>query len=291
MITFQGPALRRTADGFARACALIGCKPAALDAVIAVETGGTGFDASHRPRALFEPHVFYALLSGDRAKRATAIAAGLAYPHWGSAPYPSDSYPRIHAAVAIDEEAALQATSWGLPQLLGRNFAAAGYSSAASLVEAFLTGEDEQLAAVARFIRAQGLSSALVREDWAAFARGYNGAGYAKNDYDGRLRAAFAKLSAMPTRVTSIVAGTTPAALNAQIAVAAARRQGVHASAATTGAIAAAAVPALAHASRFDLGLAIVGSALLLGAALVLVVRARAQGKRALVFSGSIKGV
>jgi hypothetical protein len=291
MMTFQGPALRRTAEGFARACALVGCKPAALDAVIAVETGGIGFDASHRPRALFEPHVFYALLNADSAKRAAAVAAGVAYPKWGEKPYPSDSYPHIHAALAIDEERALQATSWGLPQILGRNFAAAGYSSAAVLVEAFLAGEDEHLAAMARFIRAQHLAPALASENWAAFARGYNGAGYSKNDYDGKLRTAFRKISVTPVHAANVVATTTPAALNAQIAVSAARRQGAQTSAAATAVIAAASAPALAHMSRLDLGLAIGGSVLFLAATITLLVRARAQGKRALTFSGSIKGV
>ena len=173
MMIFQGPALRRTADGQARAYTALGCKPAALAAVIAVETGGSGFDVARRPRALFEPHVFYAVLAREPAKRARAVTAGLAYPRWGTRPYPSDSYPHIQAACSIDEEAALQATSWGLPQILGRNFAAAGYSSAASLVEAFRTGEDEHLAAMARFVRARGLALALAREDWAAFATRY----------------------------------------------------------------------------------------------------------------------
>ena len=291
MMTFQGPALRRTAEGVARATALIGCKPAALEAVIAVETGGSGFDAAQRPRALFEPHVFYASLAEAPTLRTAAVAAGLAYPHWGARPYPSDSYPRIHAACAIDEERALGATSWGLPQLLGRNYAAAGYSSAVSMVEAFRTGEDEQLAAMARFVRAAGLAPALAQEDWTAFARGYNGAGYAKMHYDRKLATAFARLSAVPGRTAEIAATASPAALNAQIAVGAARRQGVQTTAAAVGVVASVLTPLVAHRSRIELDLAICGVVLFVGTAAVLVAHARAAARRVAVFSGSIKGV
>ena len=55
--------------------------------------------------------------------------------------------------------------------------------------------EDAQLAAVAAFIHAAGLSAALRTHDWASFARGYNGPAYAPNQYDVRLRGEFQKVS------------------------------------------------------------------------------------------------
>ena len=174
----------------ARAAAAIGCETAAFRAVIAVETGGHGFDAEGRLKALFEPHIFHRLLGGD--KRRAAIAAGLAYPKWGTRPYPADSYPRIVAACTIDQERALQATSWGLPQILGQNFSAAGYNNAIEMVEAFVSGEAVQLEGMARFIVSNKLDPALKRLDWAAFARGYNGPRYATNAYDKKLAQAYA---------------------------------------------------------------------------------------------------
>jgi hypothetical protein len=42
-------------------------------------------------------------------------------------------------------------------------------------------------------IRRNHLDVALAKRDWTAFARGYNGKGYAANRYDERLRLAFAK--------------------------------------------------------------------------------------------------
>jgi len=177
-------------DDYARAAGVIGCEPAVFRAVVAVETGGRGFDSKGRLRALFEPHVFYRLLA--MPNRGVAIRAGLAYRQWGTQPYPRDSYPRILAACGVDEEFALRATSWGLPQILGLNHKAAGYESAAAMVAAFVEGEDEQLDAMARFIVAKDLATALARKDWAAFARGYNGRSYAKNAYDRKLARGYA---------------------------------------------------------------------------------------------------
>jgi hypothetical protein len=193
-MNFVNPnAAAATPEDFAHAAATIECEVAAFRAVVAVETGGRGFDAKGRPKALFEPHIFYRLLDGDKRREATR--AGLAYRKWGTKPYPKESYPRIVAACRIDMELALQATSWGLPQILGSNHRAAGYPSAVRMVEAFCEGEDVQLAAMARFIVAERLSGALERKDWAAFARRYNGPRYATHGYHTKLARAYAHFS------------------------------------------------------------------------------------------------
>jgi hypothetical protein len=169
---------------------MIGCEPAVLRAVLQVECKGRGFDRKGRPVMLFEPHIFHRLLTGEKRRR--AIESGLAYAKWGTRPYPRDSYPRLMAARRIDEECALQAASWGLPQILGVNHRPAGYHSAADMVMAFCEGEDVHLDAMARFIVANRLGDALKRRDWGAFAYGYNGPRYAVNAYDKALAQAYA---------------------------------------------------------------------------------------------------
>ncbi|CAH2407465.1 hypothetical protein MES4922_670002 [Mesorhizobium ventifaucium] len=129
------------------------------------------------------------------AARAKAVAAGLAYAKWGEKPYPSDSYPRLKAACAIDETAALRSASWGLGQVLGENFRAAGFPTVQAMVEAMMEDEALQLAAAVNFIAANRLDGKLRAHDWAGFAKGYNGASYGKNAYDIRLAAAFRKWS------------------------------------------------------------------------------------------------
>jgi hypothetical protein len=180
-----------------------------LHAVIEVETAGGGFDALKRPKQLFEPHRFYALLSG--AARTRAVSLGLAYPKWGEKPYPKDSYPRLAQALEIDETAAIKSASWGLGQIMGSNFAEAGYDSPQAMVVAFCTGgEAEHLAAMVSFIRANHLDDELRAHNWAAFARGYNGSQYKANAYDTKLAAAFAKWSKI--KDTPWTPGAAPAA-------------------------------------------------------------------------------
>lgn len=195
MTSFAGPARRRTAEGMQHAADLIGCELAALKAVIEVETKGSGFDSLGRPRILFEPHVFYRNLTG--AKRTAAVKAGLAYRDWKPGAYGPNSaqYPRLAKAMAIDRVAALKACSWGLPQILGENHRAAGFDSVDAMVDAFEEGEDEQLAAMADFVKASKLDGFLRRKQWAAFAKGYNGAGYKANTYDVKLADAYRKHS------------------------------------------------------------------------------------------------
>ncbi len=164
-----------------------------LHAFMDVETSGSGFDRSGRPKMLFEPHVFYRNLTG--AKRDAAVKAGLAYPKWGQKPYPKDSYPRLARAMAIDETAALKSASWGLGQTLGENHEMVGYKTVQDMVLAFMADEELHLEAIVDYLISAKLADDLRRHDWTAVAREYNGPGYAKNEYHTRMAKAFAKWS------------------------------------------------------------------------------------------------
>jgi hypothetical protein len=190
MINFRGAATRLAGLDIARIGREIGVGEDEVRAVMDVEAAASGFDAAGRPAMLFEPHRFYRHLSGWRRTR--AVRLGLAYPSWGERPYPRDSYPRLEAAMAIDEDAALRSASWGLGQIMGSNHLAAGYPSAKAMATAFCESEAAQLAATIRFIKAQGLDDELRSHNWSAFARGYNGPGYARHGYHRRLAARYA---------------------------------------------------------------------------------------------------
>lgn len=187
---FTGKAKRLDDIDLPRIGARIGVGEDEIHAVLDVESAGTGFDRKRRPRMLFEPHVFWREL-GPGEKRDLAVAKGLAYPRWRRN-YPPDSYPRIIAAMAIDEDAALRSCSWGLGQIMGFNCLKAGYPTARAMVEDFLDDEENHLNAMVTFIIQSGLDDELRRHDWAGFARGYNGSGFAKNGYDRKLAARFA---------------------------------------------------------------------------------------------------
>lgn len=194
-MNFNGKAQRLQDSDLPRIGATIGVGEDEVHAFLDVEARGSGFDSKGRPKMLFEPHIFYRELSG--AKRDRAVKAGLAYPRW-KRNYPKDSYPRLARAMAIDENAALRSASWGIGQIMGFNCKLAGYRNAREMVTAFLDSEAAQLEACIEFIKSNRLDDDLRNHDWRGFARGYNGAGYAKNDYHNKLRRAYEKWARIP---------------------------------------------------------------------------------------------
>jgi peptidoglycan hydrolase-like protein with peptidoglycan-binding domain len=194
-MNFVGLAAPLSPTGAQSACDALGIDLPTLWAVTSVETRSCGFFPSRRPQILYERHVFHRLTNG--AFDATAPA--LSNPTAGGYDQPSnDQYARLEAAMALDEQAALRSASWGIGQVMGFNAAAAGFADVDAMVAAFLDGEDAQLDAAATFIASQGLAQALQGQDWAGFARGYNGPSFAVNDYDGKLRLAHARFTAGP---------------------------------------------------------------------------------------------
>jgi len=176
----------------------LGVESAALRAVLSVETGGSGFDAAGRPKALFERHYFYRFLADQPDKQAQAVTAGLAYPKWGEKPYPHGSdavYAEINAACDIDEDAALRSVSWGLGQIMGNNHKMVGYDDVQDMVTDAMESELKQLRQMAAFIKAAGLLDELQNKNWAGFAKGYNGPQYEVNKYDVKLADAYNKFA------------------------------------------------------------------------------------------------
>lgn len=195
MIDFVGPARPLGTEDVRIIAGYLGCHIAAVRAVLAVEAAGKGFGTDKRPIILNEPHVFYREL-GPGPKRDLAVRRGLAYAKWGTKPYPRTQparYAWLADAMEIDEAAALKSCSWGMGQVMGFNHRAAGFNTVQEFVWAMTVGEGAQLYAMARFIVTNDLQLALRRLDWTAFARGYNGSGYAKNGYHTKLAAAYAK--------------------------------------------------------------------------------------------------
>lgn len=193
---FKGRAKRLDPEDYGRIGALIGATEDDMRAFVEVESNGKGFAPDGRPIILNEPHVFYRNL--PQSKRDLAVRRGLAYKKWGTKPYPkaqSERYKWLQLAMEIDETAALSACSWGLSQILGENYRAAGYDTVQDMVLAFMDDEEEHLRAAVSFMETNGLDDDLREHRWATFARGWNGPGYKKNSYDTKLRAAHKKWS------------------------------------------------------------------------------------------------
>ena len=164
-----------------------------IKAVMEVEAGGNGFfiqePAPCRPKILFEAHWFYALTPEPVSRTRPDLASRT----WNRALYiggPAE-WNRLMAAIAFDLEPALQSASWGLGQVMGFNFELAGAPSIQQFVVEAFTSEYHQTRHMMNFIKNNNLMGSLRNHDWAGFAYGYNGEGFAVNQYDRKLADAY----------------------------------------------------------------------------------------------------
>jgi hypothetical protein len=160
-----------------------------LWAVLQVETGGCGFFPDRRPQILFEHRTFQKLTAGRFDREAPDLSnSGHNYGAGGA-----NQYLRLERAIALDRDAALKSTSWGIGQVMGYNAESVGFRNVQEMVTAMVASEDDQLRAMAGFIIHNRLQHALAANDFPSFARGYNGKDYASNNYDTQLAAAQAR--------------------------------------------------------------------------------------------------
>ena len=193
MVNFYGPATLLSDDDIAAAADELECNPAAVHAVLQVETSGCGFLKDKRPVILFESKSF-----GDLTKHVyDASHPNISTKVWDKTTYGTagaHQYDRLEVALGLNEEAALMSASWGLFQIMGSNYQAAGFEDVESMVEAMVSGEAAHLDAFVSFVKHNNkMLNALRACDWATFARLYNGPGYAANNYDRKLSVAFDK--------------------------------------------------------------------------------------------------
>lgn len=173
-----------------RAATTLGVDVAAIKAVAEVEAPRTGFLADGRARILFEAHQFSSRTEGAYDRSHPSISS----PRWNRELYQGGAaeYTRLEQAMALNGDAALESASWGRFQIMGFNHEAAGYGNVREFVAAMQQGEGRQLDAFVSFIQADpAMHRALRNHDWASFAAAYNGPGYAANQYDTRMAAAY----------------------------------------------------------------------------------------------------
>lgn len=194
---FAGKSLALSSQGMAAVASQLSVGVAEIAAVFSVETRGAGYLPDRRPQILFERHIFSRLTAGqyDIANPGISGPTPGGYGRGGA-----NQYLRLAQAIGLNRVAALQSASWGLAQVMGENYAVAGFADVESMVSAMADSEDAQLSAMGGFISGNGLAKSLAAHDWQSFARGYNGRNYAINRYDIELNGFYQKylVSAMP---------------------------------------------------------------------------------------------
>jgi hypothetical protein len=183
-----------TEKQFIASAKLIGCKVGAIKAVAEVESSGGGFLPTGEVKILFEPHIFWKQL---RLAGITPVVSDICYPVWKTKPYGkvSEQHGKLQQAVLIHRESALKSASWGLFQIMGFNYKMCGCKNIQEFINKMMLSEDSQLELFTNYIINSHLDDELRNLDFKGFARGYNGASYAKNKYDIKLQNAYNKFS------------------------------------------------------------------------------------------------
>lgn len=176
---------------YKKAAQLIGCDVATIKSVVEVESGGAGFFSDGHPKILFEAHIFSRLTNRVYDKTHPDISSRF----WNRKLYVGGMYEekRLEKACKLNRNAGLQSASWGMFQIMGFNYLACGFKTLQAFINAMYKSEYEHLKAFLNFIKNKGLDKHLVSKNWAAFAFGYNGAGYLLNRYDTKLKNAYNK--------------------------------------------------------------------------------------------------
>ena len=169
---------------------------AAVKAVTEVESRGNGFYADGRPVILFERHIMYRRLKNAIGQqRADAFAKsnpGVVNPTAGGYRGGVAECDRLDEAAKINRACALESASWGLFQIMGFHWQLLGFASVQAFINAMYRDEAAHLDAFVRFVKANpAIWAALKAQDWAKFAKNYNGPNYAANKYDTKMAAAF----------------------------------------------------------------------------------------------------
>lgn len=204
-----------TDEDFTQAAAKLGCTVAQIRAVDEVESGGGWFkdvraevldvdgpggfiDGPNLPKILFEAHVFDRETDG----KFRASHPNLSSAKWNKALYVGGQgeWSRLHRAMQLDKIAALRSASVGRYQIMGFNHKLAGYETVEAFWDAMKQSEALHLAAFVRYIINAQLGDELrkisnVHADCIPFAKTYNGAGYAVNEYQIKLAKAHKKWS------------------------------------------------------------------------------------------------
>lgn len=219
-----------------------------LVAVLQIESGGKGFDkVTKKPIVRFEIHVFKRMLENAGVYDASLFEKHFQYDPsqgWrnhmfrgGTLGNPIGDWVSFHGnqvrenevlslAASWNEEAAYRSASYGLPQIMGFNFAMMDHPSAKSMYESFSSSVERQIDGLFAFLEnsvksCSGLHTSHIAAiehlrqnppNYIAFACNYNGNGQ-REYYGGRIEDASASFRALPITSTE-PASTTGTACN-----------------------------------------------------------------------------
>lgn len=185
--------LRLTEEDYEEVAKELGVEVATIKAVVEIEAGRThqGFSEPGKPIVNFDISMFRRHASKNGVNLSKYYKSHPQVFNRSRRMSQAEVTRRLNAARSIDNKSAVEGTFWGMFQIGGFNWKKCGCSSIDEFVELMSRSERDQLELFARFIISTGLVKHLQAKNWAAFARGYNGASYASRGYHTRMAAAY----------------------------------------------------------------------------------------------------
>lgn len=184
-----------TDDDFRRVANELQIEVAAMKAVVVIEAGkamegfwGPGLPVVNCDRSI------WGKVRG-KVKNTAKLPASASVPSGLKHDFARKAWRKLINARKICIEQADLCTFWGMFQIGGFNYKLCGCSTIGEFVELMSYSELEQLELFAAMITNTGQVKYLRAKNWAAFARSYNGASYAKRGYHTRMAAAYRKFS------------------------------------------------------------------------------------------------
>lgn len=191
----------------------LGCSVEALRAVLEVESRGEGIVGGHPVIRLEVNHLWSLCSEGERrlvdarfhvfgpevweGHTFRRVPEGALIPlHQPGPGGQAIEWEAYSYAVKINPLAAIEATSWGLGQVMGEGWQELGFQSPNAFVAEQMS-EIGQLHTFHLFLQFHGLDVWLQRRDWRSFARVYNGAGKVEQ-YARDLAEAYDRITAHP---------------------------------------------------------------------------------------------
>ncbi|NOV30835.1 N-acetylmuramidase family protein [Methylomonas sp. ZR1] len=161
---------------------------AMVKAFAEVESGGkSGFGPAGLPVIAFEGHWFRKLTNKKYDQTHPMLSykyVKKAGPEWQANNKDQETaWKTLNDAIALDSDAALQACSWGMFQVMGFNFKDCGFSKVEDFVASMKAGERGQLDAFVGWCKAKPARlQALKDKKFATIATLYNGEDYGNYD-------------------------------------------------------------------------------------------------------------
>ncbi|MCB9948391.1 MAG: DUF3380 domain-containing protein [Rhodospirillaceae bacterium] len=175
-----------------------------LRAFAEIESGYLGaFLASKRPTILFESHVFRKHSGGRHDGVTDPKGKPISTVNWDKTTYGKAGewqWTRFQLAFDLDNDAAIQAASWELFQVLGENALSIGYESYGVFAEQMCDSAANHLRAAVQYLVANNLLEPLRAANWPKVAKKWNGPAYKENQFDIKLAEADARIAAELSR-------------------------------------------------------------------------------------------